>query len=121
MSDESWVLEVADNDGEHVDYVAVDLENRMVSRNGQEVWLEPKEFAVLSIMIRNINKTLSRDKILNEVWGADCFCDPHTLDVRVSNLRKKLGYNIVRTVPKYGYRLEDGSNMGEDSSSYKGS
>ena len=112
---------VGDDEGDRVDDVAVDLDNRMVSRNGREVLLEPKEFDVLSVMVRNMNKTLSRDTILNEVWGADCFYDPHTLDVRVSNLRKKLGYNIVRTVPKYGYRMEDGSNMGENVTSAGGS
>ena len=70
--------------------------------------LTPLEFDVFSILIKNKNRTVSRDRILNEIWGEDYFGDLRTVDVRVANLRKKLGFtDEIRTISKTGYRLEE--------------
>ena len=51
---------------------------------------------------------MSRERILNEIWGDDYFGDIRTVDVRVANLRKKLGFtDEIRTISKTGYRLEE--------------
>ena len=58
--------------------------------------------------MKNKNCTVSRERILNEIWGEDYFGDIRTVDVRVANIRKKLGLNQqIRTISKVGYRLEE--------------
>ena len=54
------------------------------------------------------NRTVSRERILNEIWGQDYFGDIRTVDVRIANLRKKLNLSEeIRTISKAGYRLEE--------------
>ncbi|MCL1789788.1 MAG: response regulator transcription factor [Peptococcaceae bacterium] len=90
--------------------LVIDLANRSVWKNGREILLNPKEFNVLSLLVRHRNQTLSRQMILDVVWGTDYFGGTHTVDVKISGLRKKLGlFSVIRTVHKYGYRLEDAS------------
>lgn len=91
----------------HVQDVVIDFANRIVSRDGGEVPLTPMEFDLLALLARHRNRTIMRDKLLDEIWGEDFFGDTHTVDVHISNLRKKLGLgNVIKTVPKRGYRLE---------------
>ena len=60
------------------------------------------------MLMKNKNRTVSRERILNEIWGEDYFGDIRTVDVRVANLRKKLGLgDEIRTISKTGYRLEE--------------
>ncbi len=88
--------------------ITIDLESHTVTKGGARVELKPLEFDVLVMLARYKNRTLLREKILNEIWGADFFGDTHTVDVHIANLRKKLGLSdAIKTVPKYGYRLED--------------
>lgn len=88
--------------------ITLDTENRTITKAGVEVDLTPLEFDVFSILIKNKNRTVSRDRILNEIWGEDYFGDLRTVDVRVANIRKKLGFtDEIRTISKTGYRLEE--------------
>lgn len=88
--------------------ITLDTDNRTITKAGVEVDLTPLEFDVFSILIKNKNRTVSRDRILNEIWGEDYFGDLRTVDVRVANLRKKLGFtDEIRTISKTGYRLEE--------------
>lgn len=87
--------------------VVVDVENHIVTKGAVAVELAPLEFEVLALLLRNKNRTVPRDRILNEVWGADYFGDTHTVDVRIANIRKKLGLgDLLKTISKVGYRLE---------------
>ncbi len=88
--------------------VELDLENHTVTKGGTAVDLTPLEFEVLSLLLRNKNRTVLRERILNEVWGADYFGDPHTVEVRIANIRKKLSLtHELKTISKTGYRLEE--------------
>lgn len=88
--------------------ITADLENRKITRCGEEIELAPLEFDVFAILIKNKNRTVPRERILNEIWGADWFGDTRTVDVRIANIRKKLGINDeIKTIPKTGYRLEE--------------
>ena len=88
--------------------VVLDAENRIVTKAGAEVELTPLEFDVLRVLIKNKNRTVSRDRLLNEIWGEDYFGDLRTVDVRIANIRKKLGFSDeIRTISKAGYRLEE--------------
>lgn len=86
----------------------LDAQNRTLTKAGEEISLPPLEFDVLSVLMKNKNRTVSRERILNEIWGEDYFGDIRTVDVRVANVRKKLGLSDeIRTISKTGYRLEE--------------
>lgn len=88
--------------------ITVDLENRIVTKGGEKIELSPLEFDVFAILIKNKNRTVSRERILNEIWGTDWFGDTRTVDVRIANIRKKLDLNdLIKTISKTGYRLEE--------------
>ncbi|MDO5399890.1 MAG: response regulator transcription factor [Eubacteriales bacterium] len=88
--------------------MTLDAQNRTLTRAGQPIELTPLEFDVLRVLMKNKNRTVSRDRILNEIWGEDYFGDTRTVDVRVANIRKKLGLtDEIRTISKTGYRLEE--------------
>ena len=88
--------------------LTLDSRNRQLFRGGEEVHLPPLEFDVLAVLMKNKNRTVSRERILNEIWGQDYFGDIRTVDVRVANLRKKLDLSEkIRTISKAGYRLEE--------------
>jgi len=92
----------------HVRDITIDLTNHIVTKEGEEISLKPMEFELLALLTRHKNRTIMRDKLLNEIWGIDYFGDTHTVDVHISNIRKKLGLgDVIKTVPKCGYRLEE--------------
>ncbi len=92
----------------HFRDLTLDKGNRRLTRKGEELSLPPLEFDVLAVLMKNKNRTVSRERILNEIWGQDYFGDIRTVDVRVANLRKKLDLSeSIRTISKAGYRLEE--------------
>ena len=92
----------------HFRDLTLDKGNRRLTRKGEELSLPPLEFDVLAVLMNNKNRTVSRERILNEIWGQDYFGDIRTVDVRVANLRKKLDLSeSIRTISKAGYRLEE--------------
>ena len=92
----------------HFRDLTLDKGNRTLMRSGQEISLPPLEFDVLAVLMKNKNRTVSRERILNEIWGQDYFGDIRTVDVRITNLRKKLNLSEeIRTISKAGYRLEE--------------
>jgi DNA-binding response OmpR family regulator len=58
--------------------------------NGKVVSLTTHEFELLKYLIRNRGQVISRDELLNEIWGKDVFVTPHTVDTHMANLRKKI-------------------------------
>lgn len=92
----------------HFRDLTLDKGNRTLIRSDQEISLPPLEFDVLAVLMKNKNRTVSRERILNEIWGQDYFGDIRTVDVRIANLRKKLNLSEeIRTISKAGYRLEE--------------
>ena len=90
--------------------VEVDLERRVVTRRGQEVRFTPAEYNLLTFFLQNPDRALSRDMILNSVWGYESFPNTRTVDAHVVKLRQKLEAdpNIPRhfiTLHKVGYRF----------------
>lgn len=92
-----------------LDGVRVDFDSRQVSRGGRAVELTPKEYELLEVLARNRNIALSRERLLELVWGYDFEGESRTVDVHIQKLRKKLGWEQhIKTVYKLGYRLEAG-------------
>jgi two-component system, OmpR family, KDP operon response regulator KdpE len=90
--------------------VTVDLERRLVTRNGEQVTLTPTEFDLLRLFVRNAGKLLTHPTILREVWGPAYGDESHYLHVYVSQLRRKLEDDparprLILTEPGAGYRL----------------
>ncbi len=85
--------------------VAIDAQRRTVAKGGINLNLTPMEFDLLLLLVRKKNVALSRDGLLNEVWGIRYEGGTRTVDVHIAQLRKKTGLPIV-SVPKIGYRLE---------------
>jgi DNA-binding response OmpR family regulator len=98
---ESSVLEV---DGIHMD-----LRTRRVRRDGHQVQLTAREFEVLAYLMRHPDQVLSRQQILNAVWGFDFDPGTKVLEVYIGYLRRKLGAadgaDPIETVRHVGYRL----------------
>jgi DNA-binding response OmpR family regulator len=89
------------------DDITVDFNSRTVYKADEAVFLTPKEYDLLELLISNRNLALSREKILEKVWEYDYCGDTRTVDVHVQQLRHKLGIKErLKTVFKVGYRLE---------------
>jgi DNA-binding response OmpR family regulator len=85
----------------------IDLARHEVTVAGQPVKLRTREFALLAAMVRNNGIVLSRDKLLETVWGFDYYGETRTVDVHVNHLREKItgsGVNI-ETIRGAGYKL----------------
>lgn len=88
--------------------IVISLEDRTVTSCGGQIDLKPLEFDLLVMLARYKNRTLPRDRLLNEIWGIDFVGGTRTVDVHVANLRKKLNlHEGLKSVSKIGYRLED--------------
>ena len=90
--------------------VEINLERRVVTKKGQEIRFTPAEYNLLTFFLNNPDRALSRDMILNSVWGYESFPNTRTVDAHVVKLRQKLETdpNTPRhflTLHKVGYRF----------------
>ena len=81
---------------------------REVLIDGNKVSLTPKEYDLLFYLVKNINIALSREKLLEEVWGYDFYGDDRTVDTHIKMLRNSLGEyrNLIVTLRGMGYKFE---------------
>lgn len=88
--------------------IEVDTEQRIVKLNNKEVYLTVKEYELLVLLLQNKNMALSRDQILERVWGFEYGGETRTVDIHIQRIREKLDLkNNIKTVFKVGYRLEE--------------
>ena len=88
------------------DGIVVDTARREVSVRGSAVALATREFDLVAYLARNQGLALSRQQLLDGVWGADWVGDDRTVDVHVRQLRRKIGDDLpLATVWGVGYRL----------------
>ncbi|RED55088.1 response regulator transcription factor [Cohnella lupini] len=86
----------------------VNLEERIVRSGNLVIDLTMKEFELLILLIRNKNKAMSRERMLELVWGYEYIGETRTIDIHIQKIRKKLKLeDHIKTVYKFGYRLED--------------
>lgn len=86
----------------------IDKNAHQVTIEGNIVDLSPKEYELLTYLSENYGKALSREQILDKVWGYDYYGDLRTVDTHINRLRIKLDTksDYVHTVRGYGYRFE---------------
>lgn len=91
-----------------IDGVTIDELSHEAKIDEKEIYLSPKEYDLLLYFIKNKGITLTRDKILDSVWGIDYYGDLRTVDTHIKRLREKLGEKsyIITTVRGSGYKLE---------------
>ena len=92
--------------------VRVDAERHEVLVRGERVDLPPKEFALLELLVRNAGRVLTRDVLIDRIWGADYVGDTKTLDVHVKRLRGRVeadpkAPSLIVTVRGVGYKFAD--------------
>ena len=89
----------------------LDLAARRLTRKGKEIELSPKEFDLLAYFVKKPGRALTRDEILNAVWGYDCVVTSRSIDRFVTTLRDKIEPDPARpiyihTIRQIGYRFE---------------
>lgn len=106
-------LETSGNQQEVYNFIdfSIDLENYVVTRNDKAISLTPKEFELLAYFVKRPHRVLSRDKLLNGVWGYDYVGQTRMVDMHVSHLREKIESDPkqpqnIQTVRGFGYRFE---------------
>ncbi len=86
--------------------VAIDPERRLATRDGEPLDLTAKEFDLLTYLVNNAGRVISRDEILEAVWGAQRSTDSNVIEVFVCHLRNKIGDSenrIIQTIRGVGY------------------
>lgn len=83
----------------------IDIDKRLVYEEDKEIKLTTLEFDLLVLILKNRNKSFSRDDLLNNIWGNDYFGSDRAVDDLVRRLRKKMPKLNISTIYGYGYRL----------------
>lgn len=90
--------------------IIIDRVGHRVKRAGKEVHLGPTEFRLLDYLMRHPGRVLSREQLLDAVWGSDVYVEARTVDVHIGRLRKALNVpetdDPIRTVRAAGYALD---------------
>ena len=91
-----------------IDGMVIDYSARTVTIEGQRIQLSPKEYELLVYLVKNMGIALTREQLLQNVWGYDFFGDDRTLDTHIKLLRKNLGdyAKYIITLRGVGYRFE---------------
>jgi two-component system, OmpR family, response regulator len=91
--------------------LTMDPKSYIVTRGGQSISLSNKEFALLEYLMRNANKILTKDEIINHVWDYEADILPNTVEVNMRNLRNKIdkpftkNRPLLQTVRGFGYKI----------------
>lgn len=91
-----------------LDTLKVDFKGHTLSIDDKEIKITPKEFELLTFFIKNPNIALTREQLLNKIWGYDFYGDNRTIDTHIKMLRNNLKQyrNIIVTVRGMGYKFE---------------
>lgn len=90
------------------DKLNIDPASHTVTLDGQVLSLSPKEFELLLMLVKHIGQVVTREQLLNQVWGYDYYGGERTVDTHMGRLRIKLGSmgSSIATIRGYGYRFE---------------
>ena len=89
--------------------ISLNPNNGVVISGGDEIKLTAREYGILKVLLENKGRVISREKLIDIVWGYNNDTDERVLDTHMRNLRKALGANgkQIKTVIRRGYRIED--------------
>ncbi|OUV49918.1 MAG: DNA-binding response regulator [Flavobacteriaceae bacterium TMED116] len=83
----------------------IDRERYSVIKNQKKFSLPRKEFELIFLLASNIDKVITREKIMNKVWGSEVVVGDRTIDVHIRKLREKFGNEYFKTIKGVGYKL----------------
>lgn len=83
--------------------IVINIESRTVKCGGEEINLTTKEYELLVYLVRNNNKVLTRDYLIENIWGYDYDGENNVVDVYIRHLRSKLNNDYIQTVRGFGY------------------
>lgn len=88
--------------------ITLNPNNGVVKCGSQEISLKAKEYGILRVLLENKGNIVTRETLLNKVWGYDALVDDRVLDTHIKNLRKALGNckEQLKTVRRRGYKIE---------------
>jgi DNA-binding response OmpR family regulator len=98
--------------------IIIEDQKKQVLRNGKELKLTPREYSLLRFLIINKDRVVTRDMILNNVWGKNSYVNPRNVDIYIGYLRKKLRNDkkesdkskntqeVIATVRGFGYKIK---------------
>ena len=92
--------------------IKMDLHNHTVTRTDKEIVLSPIEFKILQVLIENPGRVLSRDSLMDKIWGNEIYVGSRTVDVHITRLRKALlgaskdDFDVIKTIRLAGYTLK---------------
>lgn len=89
--------------------LVINFAARDVTIDGKRVQMTPKEYDILFYLAKNMNIAMSREKLLEEVWGFDFYGDDRTVDTHIKMLRNSLGpyRDLIVTLRGMGYKFDD--------------
>lgn len=88
--------------------LCIDLDKRTVTIHEEPIELTFKEFELLKYLAKNEGRAVSREELINQIWGYDFIGESRTLDVHINSLRKKMGNEYahwIQSVRQVGYRF----------------
>jgi len=94
---------------QRIDGIELDRRTRSVRIDGLEIQCTPKEYSILEFLARDPGAVITRQELLDGVWGPHWFGSTKMMDVHVASLRKKLGSNdVIETLRGVGFRIAEG-------------
>jgi DNA-binding response OmpR family regulator len=94
---------------EHLEFsgIRLDRDSHRIFQDDAELEMSPKEYDLLAFFMENVDLAISRERLLDVVWGYDYFGDLRTVDTHIKRLRNKLGdmSGLIQTVRGVGYRF----------------
>ena len=93
----------------NIEGICINCTSRIVTVDGERLQMSPKEYELLLYLVRNRGIALTRERLLNQVWGYDYYGDDRTLDTHIKLVRKRLGQyaHYIVTLRGVGYRFEE--------------
>lgn len=86
--------------------ISVDFNGYLAEKDGEPIELAPKEVQLLKLLIENTGRVMTREKLIDGVWGIDAPLYDRTIDTYIRRIRQKLDLNCITTVKGVGYRFE---------------
>lgn len=83
--------------------IVMDFARKTVRIENEDIRLSPKEFGILSLLMRHPGRVLSREEILNQVWRGESYVLDRTVDVHIARIRRKMGAEGARLSNRQGY------------------
>lgn len=101
--------EGAEADSMHHGILEINRAHYKVYVNKKEIFFPKKEFEVLSFLVKNAGKVVTRETLLSQIWGSDVYVIDRTVDVHIRKIREKLGTNAdyIDTIKGVGYRMKE--------------